>query len=429
MEWLLALGVLAGMVILNAFFMAAEFALVGVPQARLAQMAEDGSATAGRVLAILKDNDRLNRIVATAQVGIALVVLGLGMYGEPLLSDLIQRFVPLPRGLVACLSLLLLAYPHVVLGQVIPKALAVNFPVQTSLRLTGPLGVLERLFWPAVVTLNAVGNRLLRMLRVTPVDPKGRLFSPEELEVVVEESHAGGLLDRTEELFIKNIFDFQGRTVSQVMTPRIRVLGIPLSAPLEEVLTIVHEHRYTRYPVYDQDLDHLVGILHIKDLARQIVRTPDRAELGRLLRPALFVPISVPLEEMLQRFRQGRTQMAVVVDEFGGTAGLVTVEDVVEEVVGEIQDEFDQEIPPIEKLSADLLRVRGDVVLEDLAEEFGLTLEHPEVETVGGVVMAELGRVPVVGDRAVFGGLCFEVEEVTGMAVQTVLVRRYEEEA
>lgn len=419
MELLLGLAVMLGLVLLNSFFVAAEFALVGVPQARLAQLAEAGSRGAGKVLSLLKDRDRLNRIVATAQVGIALVSLGLGMYGEPLIRS---WFPPMASGLATCLALVVLTFPHVVLGQIIPKALAITLAVRTSILLLGPLTLLERMFFPVVVALNATGNALLRLFGVTALDPKGRLFSPEELEDVVEQSHRGGMLERTEEQFLKNIFDFQGRVVGKVMTARTRVFGLPAESTAEEVLSAVHEHRYTRYPIYEGDMDHLVGILHIKDLARQMVQ--GRAyDLRALLRPVLYVPYSTPLEDMLTRFREGRTQLAVVLDEFGGMAGVATVEDVVEEVVGEIQDEFDQEVPPMERLDEERVRVRGDLNLTDIGREFKLEVpEHPEVDTVGGMVMAELERVPQAGDRVTYGGLLFEVEEVTGMVAHTLLV-------
>ncbi len=422
----MGLAVMLGLVLLNSFFVAAEFALVGVPQARLAQLAEAGSKGAASVVALLKDRDRLNRYVATAQVGIALVSLGLGMYGEPLIRGWMPGVAP---GLATCIALVLLTYPHVVLGQIIPKALALTYAVRASIRLLAPLGLLERLFLPVVVTLNGLGNALLRAFKANPLDPKGRLFSPEELEDVVEQSHQAGQLERTEERFLKNIFDFQGRVVGKVMTPRTRVFGLPVESTMEEVLGAVHEHRYTRYPIYEGDMDHLVGILHIKDLARQMVQKRPY-NLNACLRPVLYVPYSTPLEEMLARFREGRTQFAVVLDEFGGMAGVVSVEDVVEEVVGEIQDEFDQEIPPIERLDETNVRVRGDVNLTDVGREFKLEIpEHPEVDTVGGMVMAELGRVPAEGDKVTYAGLVFEVEEVTGMVAQTLLVRQEEKES
>lgn len=424
MEIVLGLAVMLGLVLLNSFFVAAEFALVGVPQARLAQLAEAGSKGAGAVLSLLKDRDRLNRYVATAQVGIALVSLGLGMYGEPLIREWLP---PMASWVATCLALVLLTYPHVVLGQIVPKALALTFAVRASIQFLAPLGLLERLFYPLVVTLNAAGNAMLRLVGVHSRDPKGRLFSQEELEDLVEQSHQAGQLERTEEKFLKNIFDFQGRVVGKVMTPRTRVYGLSVESTLDDVLSAIHEHRYTRCPIYEGDMDHLVGILHVKDLARQMVQNKPY-DLRALLRPVLYVPYSTPLEDMVTRFRKERTQFAVVLDEFGGMAGVVSVEDVVEEVVGEIQDEFDQEIPPIERLDEETVRVRGDLLLTDLKREFKSEIpEHPEVDTVGGMVMAELGRVPQQGDRVTYAGLVFEVEEVTGMVAQTLLVHQEKE--
>ncbi len=241
--------------------------------------------------------------------------------------------------------------------------------------------------------------------------------------MIVEESYEGGLIQADEQLFIENIFDLSERTVGQVMTPRTRIVGLPTNSDEKTVLNKACEARFTRLPIFEDDLDQIIGILHIKDLARQQIHNQDDFHLGKLARQTVFVPESLSLEEMLNRFRRERFQMAVVIDEYGGTAGLVTIEDLVEEVVGEILDEFDQEIAPIKRVRPNRLRVRGDLLLDELNQHYDLNLEHPDADTVGGLLMASLGRVLRPGDMfTTQEGVRLEVETVKGLAIQTVLV-------
>jgi CBS domain containing-hemolysin-like protein len=279
------------------------------------------------------------------------------------------------------------------------------------------------LFRPLVVIFNGLGNRIVHLLGVAPQDAQSRLYSPEELEMIVDESFEGGLLESSEQLYIENIFDLHERTAGQVMTPRTRIVGIPVNAKPETVFHRLCETRQTRYPLYEGNLDQIVGMLHIKDIARLTVQGETGFDLGQLARQAAFIPESLTVENTLIRFRSEGLQMAIVIDEYGGTAGLVTLEDLIEEVVGEIQDEFDQEIQPFEVLAPRVLRVRGDLILDELEQHFDLPIETPEVDTVGGLVMAVLRRIPRPGDSVDFGGVTLTVEEVRGLAVQTVIVR------
>jgi CBS domain containing-hemolysin-like protein len=286
------------------------------------------------------------------------------------------------------------------------------------------MGVLERVLLPAVVVLGGLGNAVTRALGVRPADARARLMSSAELEVIVDESYAHGELRGREHLFIANIFDFSERTVAHVMTPRNRVIGLPLDASEDQALSVLCEARFSRYPVYDQDQDHVVGVLHVKDLARWQAYGSGPFDLRHLLRTPVFVPETLGLEAMLARLRRERSSIAIAFDEFGGTAGVVTFEDIAEEIVGEIRDEFDQEeISPIEMVSAWTARVRGDVILDELNQHLDLTLAHPESETVAGLVMDLLGRMAHAGDAVTFGGVTFEVEAVDGRAIRTVLVR------
>lgn len=431
-EYLVPMLIIGFLILLNGLFVAAEFAIVAAPRTRITQAAEQGSGAARNVLAILADPAQQNRYLATAQIGITIASLGLGMYGEHTvaewlhgpLSTITPLAGPLSHTLATILAIGILTYLHVVLGEMVPKSLAIQYAETSVLRLDGPMRVLRKLFSPVVLVLNGIGNAVVRLMGVPPATAQTRLFSVDELEYLMEESAEVGLMEPDEQLFIENIFDLRQRSVGQVMTRRKQIVSLPITASEEETLSFICEQRHSRYPVFDQGPDDIIGVLHVKTLARQQAnRASQPFDLRQLARPVAFVPESLPLDEMLTRFRRDRRQLAIVVDEYGGAAGLVTSEDVIEEVVGEILDEFDLEIAPLERLTENLMRVRGDLLVDELNQLCDLNLAHPEADTVGGLVMASLGRLAEQGDHMTIDGVVLEVEAVEGLAVQTVLVR------
>ncbi len=433
-ETLIPIMIIGVLILLNAIFVAAEFAIVSAPRTRMAQLADEGNDAAQRTLKTLLEPALQNRYIATAQVGITLVSLGLGMYGEHVIAEWFLHFIEpfwpvgvsaesLAHTLATILAVGLLTYLHVVLGEMIPKTLALQAPEPTVLSLAQPMAILEIVFLPFVTVLNALGNLIVRLLGVTPPKEGDRLFTSEELDYILEASSEGGMLEPAEQLFIENIFDLEERTVEQVMTPRTQIVGIPVHATQADVLRRMCETRKSRYPIYDGHFDRITGVLHIKDLARHLSR-PDAGELNlkQLARPVIFVPASLHLAQMLTRFRQESAQLAVALDEFGGTAGIISIEDLVEEVVGEIQDEFDSEIQPIEEISGGVLRVRGDVILDELNQLYDLELDSDDAYTIGGLVMSLLGRIAMPKDKLHYRGVHLEVETVERLAVQSILV-------
>lgn len=430
-EIIIPLGIIAILIFLNGVFVAAEFSIVTAPRTRISQLADDGVRVAQHTLKILLEPILQNRYIATAQVGITIVSLGLGMYGEnvvdewllALFHDLDYLTEPLAETIALVGAIGLLTYLHVVLGEMIPKTLALQSPEPTVLTLARPMAILGKLFFPIVIVLNSIGDAIVRLIGVPPPDKEARLFTPEELEFIVEESSERGMLDPAEQLFIENIFDLQERTVEQVMTPRTQVIGLSLDADEDIIMRQISETRKSRYPIFDGDLDQIVGILHVKDLARDRVHHPqDPLDLKALARPTVFIPQSMHLGRMLIRFRKEHTQLGIVLDEYGGTAGIISMEDLVEEVVGEIQDEFDQEILPIEEISENVLRLRGDLIIDELNQLYDLDIHSEEAYTVGGLVMMVLGRIPVPKDKIDIDGLSLEVESVERLAVQSVLL-------
>jgi len=420
------------LIIFNGLFVAAEFAIIGVRPTQMEKLANDGNRIAKTVLPILRSSDKQNRYIATAQVGITIASLGLGMYGESQISHFVEPYLAHwldvdPHDTVVVtigyiFSVTLLTYLHVVAGEMIPKSLALTAPDKAVLGVTQPMLVMQTILAIPVRFLNWIGMLLLSLFRIPPVEGHERLHSPEELELIVHESTQGGLLDLVEEEMIRNIFDFVEREVHQVMTPRPRIQAIPHTMPLPKILKQVTESNYSRFPVYEDDLDHIIGIVHVKDLVRQHLRSKGNFDVRLLLRPVHMVPEHYPAKNLLIAFKHRRHHMAIVLDEFGGTAGVVTLEDLVEEVVGEVRDEFDQENEPLIRIAAGELEVSGEYLLDDLADYvfLGETEDLPDVDTIGGLIMAELGRVPRPGDE-----VCLKNQvKLTVLAVDGLAVAR-----
>lgn len=450
-EYLIPIVIIIVLIIVNGFFVAAEFAMAGASRPRVAGLAESGSASAQRVLQVLSAPQEVNRYLGTAQIGITVASLGLGMYGEHAVAEwLIEPLehlgwlsVAAAHTIATVVSVAVLTYLHVVLGEMIPKSIALQSATTTAIQLSPIMALTEWLFRPITAILNRIGNGLLRLIGIPLADAEARLVSTTELAYIVEESSEGGLLDPTEQIFLENVIDFNQRTVNQVMTPRTRMAAIPVDSDRMTTLALICEERHSRYPVYEEDRDHILGILHVKDVARYLLaeqtsngdseagetQTKEAEwDLRAMLRPAVFVPESISLDEMLAQFRAQHFQVAIVVDEYGGTAGIVTLEDLAEEIIGEIQDEFDEEIPPFAALNEHTLRVRGDLILDELTQHYDLDFEDvSDSETVGGLIMSVLGHVAQPGEEAIVQGVRFVVEAIDGLAISTALVYLPEE--
>lgn len=419
--------------LVNGFFVAAEFAVAGASRPRVAGLAEEGSAAAQRVLDILNDPQAVNRYLGTAQIGITIASLGLGMYGEHAVAKWLVA--PLEQlgwmsnaathSVAFVISVAFLTFLHMVLGEMIPKSIALQSATTTAIQLSAAMAFTDWVFRPITLVLNWIGNALLRMIGIPAAGAEARLVSTTELAYIVEESSEGGLLDPSEHIFLENVIDFSQRTVNQVMTPRTRMAALPVDADRTATLTLICEERHSRYPVYEEDRDHILGVLHVKEVARRLLSDEVEWDLHSMLHPAVYVPESISLAEMLAQFRAQHFQVAVVVDEYGGTAGIVTLEDLAEEIVGEIQDEFDEELPPFVALDDHTLRVRGDLLLDELSQHYDLDFEIEEsgnAETVGGLIMSLLGQVAQPGDEATAQNVRFVVEAVDGLAVSTAFI-------
>ncbi|MCO5195866.1 MAG: hemolysin family protein [Anaerolineae bacterium] len=432
----LPLIVIIVLVLINGFFVSAEFAILGARASRMERLAADGDTNAGHVQGILESSEKQNSYLATAQLGITVVTLALAMYGEPRISHFLEPYlaqvfnVELSDELVHTLGYLIslgvLTYLHVVIGEMVPKSMALTNANELVLRLDPGMRILQKVFdWP-IRFLNSIGTLLLRIFRIPPAGGHSRLYSAEEIEQLVSESTEGGLIAEEAEAMIRRIFDFSERTVGQLMTPRRKIQAVPTDIAYDELVNLVVESRHSRLPVYEHDLDHVVGTLYLKDLMRQHVESGEPVPVTTLMRPEVpIVPEDFSAEEMLLRFKSDRLHLAMVLDEFGGMAGLVTLEDLVEEVVGEVRDEFDVENEPYVVIKPGVAEMSGDYLLAELLENVYLGKEEslPEVDTIGGLIVTLLGRPPQVGDVVPMGKeIVFTVIAVDGRAVSRAKV-------
>ena len=417
--------IIALLILANGLFVAAEFAIIGTRPSRIEQMAEEGDRAAKRVGEIVHDRTQTDRYIATAQLGITLASVGLGMYAEPAIAHLIEGplhdWFGLEGGIVHTISfiiaLLAVTYLHVVLGEMVPKSIALQAPERSVLTLSAFMRIVGKIFSIPVTVLNQIGLLVLKLLRVPPAGSGSRLYSTDELEMVVLESYAGGLLDQREQELVANILDFSEERVEKVMLPRTLIRAIPVTIPEEELLALIPTTPYSRLPVYRDSIDNIVGMLHLKDLVRQQL-SGEPLDLPSLLRKVSFVPETLPVKSLLASFKRLHQHMAIVIDEHGGTLGLVTLEDLLEEVVGDVRDEFDDgEEAPITVVEPGYLIALGVAHLEDLAAYVPIPEHDYDIATIGGLVLAELGRRPEVGDEIRTGEIVFRVVDVDRLAI------------
>lgn len=426
----LPLVVSASLIVLNGLFVAAEFAIVTAPRLSLEQRAQAGQRVAARALAIMRTPRRQDQFIATAQLGITFASLGLGMYGEHVLAEWIagelegmgaQRYIA-AHAVASATAIGILTYFHIVIGEMVPKSFALQHAERTLLAVTPAMGVIRTVLHPLVIALNTVGNAVMALAGINRQAPSTEQYhSPEELQLVVEESQRAGVLSVESRDILSGIFEFGEKTAGEVMVPRVRIAGIRVGMAASRVEELLRRVPKARYPVYEGDLDHIVGVIHVKDLLRLMVAGAPVTSADA--RPMPQIPETLLLDEVLGAMRRERTHMALVVDEHGGVAGIVTLEDLVEEVVGEIQDSDDVE--PIVRLDGDRLRVLGTVRLDELGDELGMVLEHPDVDSVSGLVLTLLGRAVRTGDVVAFAGLRVEVTTVVGLGVGDCLVSRH----
>lgn len=413
------------LVFLNGFFVAAEFAIVKVRSSQIELIAVKGSKRAVFAQDIV---EHLDAYLSATQLGITLASLGLGWIGETVVSEMIINIFyslgynispdsahkvafPIAFGLITVL--------HIVFGELAPKSLAIRYPLETSMAVSVPLRIFYYIFRPFIWMLNGLANKILNLVGIKPIHDQ-EIHTEEELRMILTESEEGGAIKRSEHELIQNVFEFDDRIVKQILVPRPKMIAIDIKLSNEEIIDKVLDEGYSRMPVYQDSLDNILGIMYTKDLLK-IIKDKSFKGVSDILRPAYYVPAGKRINELLRELQAQHIQMAIVTSEFGGTIGLVTMEDIIEELVGEIQDEYDEEKPIVEKKSDTEFIVNAQVAVSDVNEFLPIALpESPHYDTVSGLMNYVFGRIPALNEKKLYGGYEFTILKRLKHSVETV---------
>ena len=418
MTILLQLLAVAGLLLLNAFFVAAEYGLVTARRTRITELRDQGNKRARLVLQITANPPRF---IAAMQLGVTITSLGIGALGEPVFAHILD---PIPATIVAFgLAFLLITYLHVVVGELIPKGMALGRPETTALIVSTPVRWFFVLLKPLIWVLERSSDGALRLLGLEPPGEERGVYSEAELKMLLSRSTEHGELEAQEQEMLYKVFDFADKEVSDVMVPRPEVVALSIDLPPEECLAAVIDSPYTRYPVYRETLDNVVGILHVRDLFSAMNdRGIANIRMEEIVRDAYIAPETKDLAAMLTEFRRTNQHMAIVVDEYGAMQGIVTLEDLLEEIVGEIEDEFDLPDESFERIDDDTIRIDGTFPIDDFNDQFRTQLPIEDYHTMGGFVFGLLGRAPEPGDSLDYDGMRFDVVEVEGSRIHKITV-------
>src|SRR5947209_6174636 len=408
----------AVLILLNAFFVAAEYGLVTARRTRIIELQHQGNRRARDVLRITGDP---GRFIAAMQLGVTLTSLGIGALGEATLSREFKHWMA--AALAILIAYAILSFFHVVFGELVPKGAALGHAEGTALSVSTPVRAFIAVFRPAIWLLQTASDAILHSFGLEPPGAEREVHSEAELRMLVSRSTQQGAIEEGERDLIEKVFVFGDKDVADVMVAKPDVAAVSIDMPPEEALAVVLDSPYTRYPVYRESLDDIAGVLHVRDLFSAIHdRGLADVDLEGLLRPAYVIPETKDLASLLQEFRRTNSHFAVVVDEYGAMVGIATLEDLLEEIVGEIEDEFDVPEEPVEQIGEDTYRVDGMFSIDDFNERFGTELPEEDFHTVAGFVFGQLGRAPEPGDDVSYDGMRFDVLEVEGNRIERIAV-------
>jgi CBS domain containing-hemolysin-like protein len=418
MTLFLELLAVAALILLNGFFVAAEYALVTVRRTRLQELVGEGNRRAKQVLGLTAVPPRF---IAAMQLGVTVTSLAIGALGEHALTRL---FDPIMATVLAvAIALLLLTFFHVVVGELVPKGISLGHSERTALLVAPPVRLFFFVFKPLIWFLQRSSELTLRLLGLEPPGAEGAVYSEAELKLLLERSTVEGELEEEEQEMLYKVFDFADKEARDVMVPRPEVVVVAADMPPEECLRKVLESPYTRFPVYRETPEHIVGVLHLRDLLNAMnERGIAQVEIEQILRPPYIVPETKDIAALLKEFRRTNQHMAIVVDEYGDMEGIVTLEDVIEEIVGEIEDEFDLPDESVERIDDTHIRIDGTFPIDDFNEQFDTELPIEDFHTMGGYVFGLLGRAPEHGDEVVEDSLRFQVVELEGTRIERLQV-------
>ena len=429
-NWLIVFVLL----LVNGFFVSAEFAIVRARRTKIEQLTKDGNVDAKLALKALED---MNFFIAAVQVGVTIASIGIGWFGsptiemmmKPLLDDFPQAHAYLAP-ITAVVAFLVVTFLHVVIGEQVPKCIALQYPEKIAMYVARPMNLFMAVSKPFVWILNVACNSILKMFRI-PVNSARVVHTIEDLDLLVDTSYDEGVLNETEKDMIHNVFKFSDLTAREVMIPRTDMICVPIDMSFEELNKVATENQYKRYTVYEGDIDHITGLIHVKDLYSLAIKD-EVSPIEKIQRKVMLVPETITMDNLVREFKKNKSQMAVVVDEFGGTSGIITLEDVLEEIFGDVQDEFDEEAEfDIKEIRPNLYLANGMMRLDELANYFDLpekTWEDEDVDTIAGLVVKELGHIAQIDDTVKYNGFTFTVKEVDGARVTKLLLVKEKKE-
>jgi CBS domain containing-hemolysin-like protein len=419
------------LVLVNGFFVAAEFALVKVRPSRLTQLINEGSQRARFVQKIIF---KLDSYLSACQLGITLASLGLGWVGEPSIAKLLKPILVyykfsdvVVHTTSFAVAFAIITMLHIVLGELAPKSAAIQNTETIALWLSLPMIIFHKVAYPAIWVLNRLSNVVLKVFRLQPAKENELAHTEEEIRILVNESHKSGLIDQTESILFDKVFDFSDRVAREAMIPRTGATILFAEDSFEENLEKVVNTRHSRYPIAEFDKDNIIGFIHVTDFYAELLKEENK-DIKSFIRKILTVPESMELSHVLRLMQKHRILIAVVIDEFGGTAGIITLEDVVEEIVGEIQDEFDNERPLFEE-TENGYSIDGRMLIEDFNNSMGTEISNDDVDTIGGWVHALLEVEHEVGKNISWGGFSFEITEMDRNRISRILVKELPDES
>lgn len=415
------------LVLLNGFFVAAEFAIVKIRNSRLETLMQEGNIKAKFARSIVGN---LNAYLSACQLGITLASLGLGWIGEPAVANLLEPVlisIGIPNAIIHTIAFViafsLITAFHITIGEQVPKMYAIRKTEDTALWVALPLTLFYKLMIPFIWLLNGSSNWMLRKSGIEPDGEHDSVHTEEEIRVLMQESHESGLIDKQEFALFDNLFEFNETNAKEIMIPRTEMVCLYADRSFGENKEIAISEMLTRYPVCDPDKDNIVGFVHIKDMLKAESGVPD---IRRLIRPLLTVPESMPISVLLRLMQRKKTQMVLLIDEYGGTSGIVTVEDILEEIVGEIQDEFDEERPRIESIDEDTYSIDGLLLIDEINDTFGLEIETDDYDTIGGWLYSQVEIPPRKNQKVRYQGFEFTIEEVDHLRISRIQLQRLE---
>lgn len=432
MEIILQLGLVLFLVFLNGYFVASEFALVAVRKTRIDELVKKGNTTAKLVQKALAD---LDSFISATQLGITLASLALGWIGESAIAHFLEPyFTFLPKeaatisahSLAIVIAFAIITFLHIVLGELAPKTIALQKAETTSLFIIVPLTVFTKVFSPFIWVLNGAGRLVLKIFGFTAPSGHQLIHSEEEIRMLLAQSAESGAIPKKEAEMVYSVFRFGDIPVKQIMVPRTDIIALNVSMSLKEIVKQVQRHPHSRFPVYEHSIDTVIGFVHVKDIYKEVLKSREGKRLSetKLLRQIIGVPETKRIDEVLLDMRRKRVHISVINDEYGGTAGMATLEDILESLVGEIQDEFEQPLRDMQKQSDGSYLVDGLTAIERVQSKFNLSMKGQGYTTIGGLVFGLLGRQPEKGNTVQIGNIIFEIENTEGKRIKTLRLRK-----